>query len=429
MDRIYKYNSDASYKPNGGTYLQLITAKDLYVQNITVAEHDGGHSDNFQVKFPNVFTNYLLGAVRVEDQKFKDWDHYKFTIWQSQLNFAVFCASSACGVSVEHLNAKEPMIRSIYRFHVYYHIRRILKILEIPLPYENSFNQYNNPYNHEKFIGICSEYGVSNDLTKWRNQKYFSTWQSRAWETGKPGMSYINEKSFSRWIIEKSDGLTTLGLQKLSETVRDYAYLILTSQTSTRGQIIGHEARNLDAQRTFLNTFENIVNRRVNIPEDIRRFQKTLQYARSKVDYAIGEFIYMLPSDMNLRIGNVKNYNNKILISSPSFKIGTNLKINLDDKPDIKSNKEHKQDVKPDIKLNDVKPVIKPNKEHKQDVKPDIKPNKEHKQDVKPNRPDIKQNIEISRSKPDTNEITYEDEKVALVLGTTAVFTVWWMFK
>ena len=77
----------------------------------------------------------------------------------------VFCASSACGVSVEHLNAKEPMIRSIYRFHVYYHVRRILKILEIPLPYDNFFNQYNNPYNHEKFIGICSEYGVSNDLT------------------------------------------------------------------------------------------------------------------------------------------------------------------------------------------------------------------------------------------------------------------------
>ena len=202
-----------------------------------------------------------------------------------------------------------------------------MKILEIPLPYENSFNQYNNSYNHEKFIGICSEYGVSNYLTKWRNQKYFSTWQSRAWETGKPGMSYINENSFSRWIIEKSDGLTTLGIQKLSESVTDYAYLILTSQTSTRGPIVGHEARNLDAQRTFLNTFENIVNRRVNIPEDIQRFQKTLQYARSKVDYAIGEFVYMLLSDMNLRIGNVRNYNNKILISSPSFKIGTNLKI------------------------------------------------------------------------------------------------------
>ena len=218
MNRIYKYNPDASYKPNGGRYLQIMSANDLYIQNITVAEHDG-QSDSFQVKFSNVFTNYPLGEVRVEDRKFKDWDHYKFTLWQSQLNFTAFCASSACDVSVKHLNAKKPMIRSIYHFHVYYHIRRILKILKIPLPYENGFTLYNNPYNHEKFIRICSEYGVSNDLTKWRNQKYFSMWQSRAWETGKPGMSYINENSFSRWIIEKSDGLTTVGLQNLSETV------------------------------------------------------------------------------------------------------------------------------------------------------------------------------------------------------------------
>ena len=154
----------------------------------------------------------------------------------------VFCASFAYGVSVEHMNAKRPMLRSVYRFHVYYHIRRMLKILEIPLPYENSFNQYNNLHNYEMFMKVCGEYGVSNDLTKWSNQKYSSTWQSGAWETGKPGMSYINESSFSRWIIEKSDGLTTLAILKLSETVRDYAYLILMSQTSTSGQIIGHEA-------------------------------------------------------------------------------------------------------------------------------------------------------------------------------------------
>ena len=111
----------------------------------------------------------------------------------------------------------------------------------------------------------------------------------------------------SRWIIKKSDGLTTFGLQKLSETVRDYACSISTSQTSMRSPIVGHEARNLDAQRVFLNTFENIVNRRVDILEDIQRFQKTLQYARSKVDHVIGEYIYMLLSDMNLRIGKVKN--------------------------------------------------------------------------------------------------------------------------
>ena len=99
MDRIYRYNPNASYKPNEGTYLQIMSAKDLCIQNITVAENNG-HNDSFQVKFPNVFTTYRLGAVRVKDQRFKDWDHYKFTIWQSQLNFMGFCASSACGVSV-----------------------------------------------------------------------------------------------------------------------------------------------------------------------------------------------------------------------------------------------------------------------------------------------------------------------------------------
>ena len=91
MNRIYKYDPNVFYKPNGGRYLQLMSAKDLYIQKITVSEHD-----SFQVKFPNVFTNYLLGAVRVENQRFIYWDHYKFTLWQTQLNFAVFCPISAC---------------------------------------------------------------------------------------------------------------------------------------------------------------------------------------------------------------------------------------------------------------------------------------------------------------------------------------------
>ena len=39
----------------------------------------------------------------------------------------------------------------------------------------------------------------------------------------------------------------------------------------------------------------------------------------------------MLPNDMNLWIGKIKSYNNKILVSSSSFNIGTNLKINLEE--------------------------------------------------------------------------------------------------
>ena len=126
------------------------------------------------------------------------------------------------------------------------------------------------------------------------------------------------------------------------------------------------------------------------------------------MDYVVGELINMLPSDMNLRIEKVKNYNNKILVASPSFKIGTNVKINLDDekdKPDVKSKREETLKTKPDIESN---------KEHKQDIKmvktePNIKFKKE----------------EMMKAEPDTQE----EEKAALILGITSIFTAWWLFK
>ena len=114
----------------------------------------------------------------------------------------------------------------------------------------------------------------------------------------------------------------------------------------------------------------------------------------------IGEFIYMLPSNMDLRLGKVKDYNNKILISSPSFKIGTNLKINLN----VKSKEVEMVKFEPDVK---------------QKKEPDVKSNI----DVKPNI-ELKHDVKMIRTKPDTNKITYEEEKVALILETTAVFTV-----
>ena len=126
----------------------------------------------------------------------------------------------------------------------------------------------------------------------------------------------------------------------------------------------------------------------------------------------------MLPSDMNLWIGNVRNYSNKILISSPSFKIGTNVKINLD----VKSKEVEMVKTEPDVKPKD-EGIVKAKPDVKQKKEPDVKSNKEHKQDVKPNIK-LKHDVKMIRTKPDTNKITYEEEKVALILGTTAVFTV-----
>ena len=102
---MFRYNPKANYQPNGGKYLQILSGKDLYKQTIVVSAME---NDTFPVRFPNIF---------VGDKLWTNWIKAPLKLWQTQLNYAVFCASSACGVSSEHLNyTKHPMIRSVYHF-------------------------------------------------------------------------------------------------------------------------------------------------------------------------------------------------------------------------------------------------------------------------------------------------------------------------
>ena len=151
---MFRYNPAANYQPNGGRYLQILSGKDLYKQTIVVcAMENDGVPLTFPARFQNIFVDYPLGQMRVGDKLWTNWNKAPLKLWQTQLNFAVFCASSACGVSSAHLNyTKHPMIRSVYRFHVYYHVRRVLKRLQVPLPHETGFNAADNPYTESDFL-------------------------------------------------------------------------------------------------------------------------------------------------------------------------------------------------------------------------------------------------------------------------------------
>ena len=170
---------------------------------------------------------------------------------------------------------------------------------------------------------------------RYKDEKFYWTYQCGVhWPD-----DYIGPDSMTRWIIEKSVGFIDVGWYRISESVRAYAYLILSSQASARSSIIENTASALTAQSAFLNNFEDIVNRRVNIQEDIKRYQDTLSYTSSKVHYSVGENIYMLPGDMNLKIrSGTVGYNNKILVSNGKFILGKNEKGNLT-VPAIKNHK------------------------------------------------------------------------------------------
>ena len=144
---MFRYNPKANYQPNGGRYLQILSGKDLYKQTIVVSDRD-----TFPVRFPNIFVDYPLGQMSVGDKLRTNWNKAPMRLWQTQLNFVVWCTLSACGVSSVYLNYKKhPMMRAVYHFHVYYHVRRVLKTLQTPLPHETDFNAADNSYTESEF--------------------------------------------------------------------------------------------------------------------------------------------------------------------------------------------------------------------------------------------------------------------------------------
>ena len=187
------------------------------------------------------------------------------------------------------------------------------------MPHETGFNAADNSYTESELLKICEDYRVPNDPMRYRDEKFYWTSQRGVhWPD-----DYIGLDSMTWWIIEKSVGFTDVGLLRICESVRAYAFLILSSQASARSSIIGNSASSLTAQSALLNNFENVVNCRVEICEDVKRYQETLSYPSSKVDYSVGENLFMLPTNMELRIrsGTVR-YNNKILVSDGKFNLG-----------------------------------------------------------------------------------------------------------
>ena len=80
-----------------------------------------------------------------------------------------------------------------------------------------------------------------------KDEKFHQTYQGGVkWPDDHTGPD-----SMTRWIIEKSQGFTDVVLLGLSESVRAYTYLILSSQASVRSRTIGNMARVLTAQKVF----------------------------------------------------------------------------------------------------------------------------------------------------------------------------------
>src|SRR5271157_2151448 len=151
----FKFNPDANYG------LPTKWDKQIKIEDVNKLKIFVNETDSFQANNLNIFTNYVLSFFN--DNSIQKWlGSCNMSLYQNQQNFAVWCTSSGCGVSVnDHLNAKGDLLASVYKFHIYYQTRKILEELSCPIPGESIFDAMDNKVNMIKYQKLCNEFGVT----------------------------------------------------------------------------------------------------------------------------------------------------------------------------------------------------------------------------------------------------------------------------
>ena len=349
----YAFNRDVSY-PTCAGFPRNMTCEDLLEAHIQVVVPGkaSGRGD-FTADVEDIFSKYRLPHISSETVVGL-WQTNPMGFWQNQVNFAVWCSTTGCGVSWrDHLDIDRPLARSVFRFHTYYQVCRILDELQVPLPQDQAWDPFQNPYDRRAYERICREFGVD-AAADWRANgpnrglgRVYNYWTNNGYHPVGNGEYDSSKMSFTRqtsnryihvdfikqdapnadmawgaFVLDKSEGFTSAGVERLNDSIRTYVWAILGAQAQTRSAILG-AGTSFDAQKQFLANVEDAISSPADIPSAIERYQSVLQNASSKVDYIFGTGLYMAPSYMRLHIGTaIAGYNNRIIITPAGQPLG-----------------------------------------------------------------------------------------------------------
>ena len=247
MNAIFKHNVTAKYltKYLKGGY----NSNNFSLLNVCLDEK----GTSVKIQLPNIFKDHHIIA-KAKPTIAGDELPLSLTIWRKfynnhgkyrpelkeyfhmcrcQSNFAMFAATSALGLSWQHLNHPNLVVRAVYRFHVYFHVRLILHQLHISLPHEDGFNKVKNNYEDSAYYSVCDEYGVDPTETWMCGDWFYTTdyalfgYELKATETSPPD-------NRTRWIITQSKRFTKNGIGKIKRSVMTYVYLVFSSQIKAR---------------------------------------------------------------------------------------------------------------------------------------------------------------------------------------------------
>ena len=332
-------------------------------------------TEYFVTKFRDIFSKTQI--THTTGKESRSWlSGPKMKYWPQQLNFALYCATTASGISWEILRELSQQLRGFYRFHVYFTVRRILFEMGgiqsfSALPGDPTFNQTENKYDSPSFKRICAEFGidpntdfrfvrgqnhglgycyVSGDPQPFKHWSYppasldnpssqrFSDEKGSATQTGNRFLGneldhIINEEGsdhqFDWFVPDKAEGLTQAGLSRLNQSIEAFVYCVLGAQVNVRSSILGDGGRAKEAQTEFLVLLEESV-RQPNLSKSVQRYQLAVDEAKVRLNLAVAPGTWLMPARMVLNTGSVAGYNNQLRQATPNMKLGVNNSVNLE---------------------------------------------------------------------------------------------------
>ena len=334
-------------------------------------------TDYFTTKFREIFTKTQIKFTTAKYAR-KWLAKPDMSFWPQQLNFALWCATTGCGVSREMLFSNSSLklseqVRTFYQFHVYYTTRKILYEMggiqsKNALPDDPAFNQQDNPYDIASYKRICAEFGIdpSTDFRFTHGQNHglgyvnimysdgpfaHKQWkyppadlsshssQRLAGDSGATANNTIAfiqndqgaDTQFEHFVPNQTSGLTLNGLGRINRSIEAFGYCILGAQANTRSSILGTLGTARNTQTDFLVLTEDSI-KTLTVSNGPVKYQDAIQATKVRLNFAVGRGVLLLPARMIINTESVVGYNNNLRRATDDIKLGVNNQVNQDTK-------------------------------------------------------------------------------------------------
>ena len=330
-------------------------------------------TDYFTTKFRQIFTKTQIKFTTAKYAR-KWLAKPEMSFWPQQLNFALWCATTGCGVSREMLFPNSSLnlsdqIRTFYQFHVYYTTRKILFEMgsiqsKNALPDDPAFHQQNNPYDVASYKRICAEFGIdrSTDFRFTYGQNHglgyvnimysdgpfaHKQWKYPPADLSNPSSQRLKGDSgttdnntiafirndqgadtqFEHFVPNQTSGLTLNGLGRINRSIEAFGYCILGAQANTRSSILGNLGTARNTQTDFLVLMEDSI-KTLTVSSGPVKYQDAIQATKVRLNFAVGRGVLLLPARMIINTESVVGYNNNLRRATDDMKLGVNNHVN-----------------------------------------------------------------------------------------------------